>query len=190
MRLFQAWQQPTTYGTILTAVRLPASRKIARRDSTGFCWRARSTMVAAGRDASRIGGVGLQSLRPACDQRSADRMGWSMGSHGRTDLDELQRHGTAAHQEHVEAGPVPGRRDRCAPKHRTWRAGSRRRHLGRVPRSGPVEGARLRQFFWPARFILRTTSSVDAFKKTSPPNWRSSGRVFFKGLEIELVVAR
>ena len=96
-------------------------------------------MVAAGTDASRIGGVGLQIIRDwvlRFNARGPDGLvdGKSPGAPSKLNADHRR-----ALAEVVEAGPGPGgRRRSCAGGARTWRGGSWRRSPSRStrPRSG------------------------------------------------------
>ena len=115
--------------------------------------------------------------------RTAVPTGWSMGSHRAHPRSSTPI--TAAHWRRLLSRPGPGgRRRRCAGGARTWRGGSWRRSPSRSTTDGTdrarVEGARLRQDLGAAAPLRAGFElAVEAFPgglKTSPPNWRRSGR--------------
>ena len=132
-------------------------------------------------DASRIDGVGPadHSRLGAALQRPrtgrAGRWGKSPGAPSKLNADHRR-----ALAEVVEAGPGPGgrRRRALAAQGPGAVALGDVRHLARRDHGrARVEGARLRQDLGAARATTRKTSWPSRLlKKTSPPNWRRSGR--------------
>ena len=127
-------------------------------------------------DASRIGGVGLQIrdwvLR--FNARGPDGLvdGKSPGAPSKLNADHRR-----ALAEVVEAGPVGRRRRALAAQGPGAVALGDVRHLARRDHGrARVEGARLRQDRRGRATTRKTSWPSRLLKKTSPPNWRRSGR--------------
>ena len=177
-----AWQRLSTYGTV-TASHCGASRRgPGTRPRAVVCWRwPRSTMVAAGR--MRRGSAPI-SLRRSADH---SRLGAALqhprtGRAGRwevTGRSKLNADHRRALAEVVEAGPVPAvdgvvrwrRKDLARWLLETFAISLDETTVGRELKAlGFAKiSARPRHYgktSWPSRLL----------KKTSPPNWRRSGR--------------
>ena len=165
------------YGTILTASHCGASRRgPGTRPRAVVCWRwPRPTMVAAGRmrRGSAASVCRLFVLGAALQRPRTGRAGDGHRAHPRSSTPI-----TAAHWRRL-LRPARSRRSTasCAGGEGPGAVAlGDVRHLARRDHGrARVEGARLRQdLFWLSRLL----------KKTSPPNWRRSGRRLPKGVEI------
>ena len=133
----------------------------------------------AGTDASRIGGVGLQIIRDwvlRFNARGPDGLvdGKSPGAPSKLNADHRR-----ALAEVVEAGPVPGGRRRRALARKDlarWLLETFAISLDETTVGRELKALGFAKISARPRHYAQNELAVEAFKKTSPPNWRRSGR--------------